>query len=134
MNPTPAKAKQAPTRILLIEDEPAVTAFLRTALERAGYSVDPVRSGAEGIERLKSGQFGGVISDIRMPGEVNGAEVQSWIQRHRPDMCSRLILISGDTANNETQELLASGGAPFIEKPFRLKQLLSIVEQTFGKP
>jgi len=123
-----------PTRILLIEDEPSVIAFLRTALERSGYRVEPVQSGAEGIARLSSGSFGGVISDVRMPGNVNGGDVQKWIQRHRPDMCTRLILISGDTANIETQELLARCGAPFIEKPFRVQHFLSIVEKTFGKP
>lgn len=134
MKPSPAKALQRESRILLIEDEPSVTAFVCTALERRGYRVEPVFSGAEGIKRLSSGQFGGVISDIRMPGNVNGADVQRWIQQNRPDMCARLILISGDIANRETQELLASCGAPFIEKPFRVQHLLSIVEKTFGKP
>jgi DNA-binding NtrC family response regulator len=134
LKPSPAKALPEPTRILLIEDEPSVTAFLRAALERSGYRVEPVHSGAEGIERLSSGSFDGVISDIRMPGSVNGADVQSWLQCHRPDMCKRLILISGDTANLQTQELLARCGAPFIEKPFRVQHLLSLVEKTFGKP
>lgn len=134
MTPSPAKARERDSRILLIEDEPSVIAFLCAALQRRGYQVEPVCSGAQGIQRLASGQFTGVISDIRMPGTVNGADVQRWMQRNRPDMCARLILISGDTANRETQELLATCGAPFIEKPFRVQLLLSIVEKTFGKP
>jgi DNA-binding NtrC family response regulator len=124
----------APAPILLIEDEPSVTAFLRAALERRGYAVANASSGAQGLDMLNGGKFSGVISDIRMPGAVNGAEVHAWIQKNRPELCARIILISGDTANSETQAFLAQSGTPCIEKPFRVQQLMSIVEKTFGKP
>jgi CheY-like chemotaxis protein len=120
--------------ILLIEDEPSVIAFLKAALERKGYSVVDAASGAEGLERLAGGHYAGVISDIRMPGTVNGAEVHAWIQKNRPELGSKIILISGDTANSETQDLLARSGTPCIEKPFRVHQLMAVVEKTFGKP
>ena len=120
--------------ILVIEDEPSVIAFLRAALERKGYSVVGAASGAEGLDRLTKGHYAGVISDIRMPGAVNGAEVHAWIQKNKPELKSRIILISGDTANSETQALLARSGTPCIEKPFRVQQLISTVEKTFGKP
>jgi len=123
-----------PNAILLIEDEPSVTAFVRAALERRGYTVIPAASGAEGLERLAKQSFGGVISDIRMPGAVNGAEVHEWIRAHRPELEHRTILISGDTANSKTQALLAQSGIPCIEKPFRVQNLISVVEKTFGKP
>jgi CheY-like chemotaxis protein len=129
---TPAPAAVAP--ILLIEDEPSVTAFLRAALERHGYAVANAASGAEGLKMLSGGQYFGVISDIRMPGAVNGAEVHAWIQKNRPELCARVILISGDTANSDTQAFLAQSGTPCIEKPFRVQQLMSVVEKTFGKP
>jgi DNA-binding response OmpR family regulator len=120
--------------ILVIEDEPSVVAFLRAALERKGYKVENAASGMDGLELLRGGRYGGVISDIRMPGAVNGAEVHSWIQTNRPDLAARIILISGDTANSETQSLLERSGTPCIEKPFRVQHLLSVVEKTFGKP
>ena len=127
-----APSRSAP--ILLIEDEPSVTAFLRAALERRGYAVVNAASGAEGLNLLNGGRYSGVISDIRMPGSVNGAEVHAWIQKNRPELCTRIILISGDTANSDTQALLAKSGTPCIEKPFRVQQLMTIVEKTFGKP
>ena len=120
--------------ILLIEDEPSVIAFLRAALERRGYAVVDAASGEEGLKRLSKGRYAGVISDIRMPGAVNGAEVHDWIQKNRPELKSRIILISGDTANSETQTFLAQSGTPCIEKPFRVQQLMAAVEKTFGKP
>lgn len=120
--------------ILVVEDEPSVVSFLRAALERKGYSVVHALSGSDAINRLASGNYTGVISDIRMPGAVNGAEVHSWIQKNRPELGAKIILISGDTANSETQALLARSGTPCIEKPFRVQQLISIVEKAFGKP
>jgi two-component system, cell cycle response regulator CpdR len=125
---------QALAPILVIEDEPSVIAFLRAALERKGYRVEHAASGADGLELLKGGSYAGVISDVRMPGSVNGADVHRWIQRHRPELAARIILISGDTANSETQSLLERSGTPCIEKPFRVQHLLQVVEKTFGKP
>jgi len=127
-------AVSAKRPILLIEDEPSVTAFLRAALQRRGYAVVDASSGEEGLKRLSSGRYSGVISDIRMPGAVNGAEVHEWILKHLPELKSRVILISGDTANSETQAFLARSGTPCIEKPFRVQQLIATVEKTFGKP
>lgn len=131
MSDAPSKPALAP--ILLIEDEPAVGAFVRTALERKGYSVVQVSSGAEGLQQLSIAAYTGVISDIRMPGEVNGADVHHWIQQHRPELGRRIILISGDTANSETQSLLSGSFTPCIEKPFRVRELIAMVEKTFGK-
>jgi CheY-like chemotaxis protein len=132
MSAQPAISVKAP--ILLIEDEPSVIAFLRAALERRGYAVMYASSGEEGLKQLLRGQYAGVISDIRMPGAVNGAEVHEWIRKNRPELRSRVILISGDTANSETQAFLAQSGTPCIEKPFRVQQLIATVEKTFGRP
>jgi len=120
--------------ILLIEDEPSVSAFVRAALERRGYRVVQAKSGADGIRELAAGDYVGVISDIRMPGELNGADVHHWIQHNRPELCGRIILVSGDTANSETQSLLSKSTTPCIAKPFRVQELISTVETTFGKP
>ena len=129
---TPFDRNLAP--ILVIEDEPSVRAFLRNALERHGYRVVPAASGTEGLRLLEAENYLGVISDVRMPGGVNGADVHHWICSHRPEMRSRIIFITGDTANEETFSMLKSSGAPCVEKPFRVRHLTLIVEKTFGKP
>ena len=120
--------------VLLIEDEPSVMAYLQAALERGGYHVLCCQSGAEALQILGSGEFLGVISDMRTPGGVNGADVHAWIVEHRPELASRIVFITGDIANDETVETLRKTGAPCVEKPFRVHQLLPVVEQTMGKP
>ena len=113
--------------------KPSVANFVRSALERHGYRVTCAPSGAEGLKLLQAGEFLGVISDMRTPGNVNGADVHAWISRNRPGLAARLLFITGDIANDETGTILKSTGVPFIEKPFRVQQLISTVESLFGK-
>jgi CheY-like chemotaxis protein len=119
--------------ILLIEDEPSVMAYLQAALERGGYPVVCCQSGVEALQVLASGEFLGVISDMRTPGGVTGADVHAWLSQNRPELASRIVFITGDIANDETVETLRKTGAPCVEKPFRVQQLLPVVETTMGK-
>jgi CheY-like chemotaxis protein len=119
--------------ILLIEDEPAVMSYVCAALERSGYSVVCAESGEEGLRLLQSGDFLGVVSDMRTPGGVDGADVHAWLVQNRPELASRLIFITGDVANEETVATLRQTGAPCVEKPFRVQQFISVVEATMGK-
>ncbi|MGC1169117.1 MAG: response regulator, partial [Candidatus Acidiferrales bacterium] len=132
MTSAPASAPKARTRILVIEDESSVAAFLRTALERRGYEVTASSSAVEGLRLLALHDFRGVISDFRTPGGITGSDVHDWLVRHRPEMASRIIFITGDTASDETIALLALAGTPCVEKPFRVQQLMDAVEQTIG--
>jgi DNA-binding NtrC family response regulator len=119
--------------ILLIEDERSVMDFVRTALERNGYACLTASSAAEGIRRLETGSFGGVISDMRTPGGASGADVHAWIVAHRPELRERMLFITGDTVNEDTMKALQSTGVPYIEKPFRVQELVNIVGKIFGK-
>lgn len=131
---TEASAAGPRQPILVIEDEASVAGFVRTALERHGYDVVVSTSAADGLQLLASHEFRGVISDVRTPGAINGAEVQEWLQRHRPGLAARFVFITGDTASPETASLVAQAKTPCIEKPFRLRQFLTTVEGTIGKP
>ena len=119
--------------VLLIEDEPAVMAYVRAALERNGYSVVCTESGAEGLRLLASEKFLGVVSDMRTPGGVDGAQVHSWISAHRPDLIDKVVIITGDYANEETVSMLRKIGVLYLEKPFRVQDLINAVEKTMGK-
>jgi len=119
--------------VLLIEDESAVMAYVRTALEHSGYQVVCSESGAEGLRLLEQRDFLGVVSDMRTPGGVDGAGVHAWLSEHRPELASRVVFITGDIANEDTVATLRRTGAPCVEKPFRVQQFISVVEKTIGK-
>ena len=126
--------KSACLPVLLIEDEPAVMDFVRSVLERSGYTVVGAESGADALGLLANGEFHGVVSDMRTPGGVDGADVHDWITAHKPELVSRVIFITGDIVNEETAATLRRTGAPCVEKPFRVQQLLGVVEKVFGGP
>lgn len=126
--------KPQPLPVLLIEDEPAVMSYVRAVLERSGYSVVCSESGRDALRALESGSFLGIVSDMRTPGGVSGADVHDWIRERRPEQASRLVFITGDIANDDTAETLRRTGAPCVEKPFRVQQFISVIEKTMGKP
>jgi DNA-binding NtrC family response regulator len=119
--------------VLLIEDEPAVMAYVRAALERSGYPVVCCESGVDALRLLERETFLGVVSDMRTPGGVDGGQVYAWLSQHRPQMASRLVFITGDIANEETVATLRQTGAPCVEKPFRVQQFIDVIAKTMGK-
>ena len=131
MTHTGTKSASAP--VLLIEDEPAVMAYVCAALERSGYQVVTAPSGADALRMLENGDFQGVVSDMRTPGGVDGAQVHAWIASHRPELARKVVFITGDIANEETVATLQKTGAPCAEKPFLVQQFISVVEKTIGR-
>src|ERR1039458_184238 len=125
--------KSACATVLLIEDEPAVMALVRAVLEGHGYAVVSTESGADSLRLLADDNFHGVVSDMRTPGGVDGAQVHAWIATHRPKLACRVVFITGDIANHETAATLRRTGAPCVEKPFRVHDFISVVELTMGK-
>jgi DNA-binding NtrC family response regulator len=118
--------------LLIIEDEPSVQVFLRTALERDGFRIVMAASGTEGLRLLQQQEFEGVISDMRTPGGVNGGDVHAWLSSNRPQLVGKMLFITGDIVNEETTEILRRTGVPCIEKPFRVQELLTAVKQVVG--
>ena len=129
---TPA-IQRALLPVLLIEDEPSIMALVSATLERNGYDVVCIESGAEALRLLEKGRFLGVVSDMRTPGGVDGAQVHAWISANRPDLVDKVVIITGDYANEETVTTLRKIGALYLEKPFRVQDLISAVEKTMGK-
>ena len=118
--------------VLVIEDEASVLAFVRTALERAGYTVVGARSGVLGLEMLAAAEFAGVISDMRTPGGATGQDIYRWISHFRPELAGHVMFITGDTVNQQTVQVLRSTGVPYIEKPFRVQELMDMVRKVIG--
>jgi DNA-binding response OmpR family regulator len=119
--------------VLVIEDEPAVMAFICAALKRHGYAVSQARSGREGLDLLAGNRYVGIVSDMRTPGGVSGSDVHRWVLANRPELSNRILFTTGDTANDETAGILKATGVPYIEKPFRVQKLIGMVESVIGR-
>ena len=70
-------------RILVIDDEDAIRKSFALALEDSGYGMDAAASGAEGLERFRTGSHDLVFLDLKMPG-LNGAETLLALRKMDP--------------------------------------------------
>lgn len=109
-------------RLLLAEDEKALSKALSAILERNNYSVDAVYDGKGALEYLEADNYDGVILDIMMP-EVDGITVLKTI-RERGDLIPVLLL----TAKSEVDDKvlgLDAGANDYLTKPFNSRELLA---------
>jgi two-component system, cell cycle sensor histidine kinase and response regulator CckA len=118
-------------RILLVEDEEPVRAFVSRALAGKGYTVLEAGSGDMAIEimRANTGRIDLMISDVMMPN-MDGASLLKAIRAIDPAI--RVIFISGyaeDAFRNNDEPL---GDFAFLPKPFTLRQLASRVKEVMG--
>ncbi len=113
--------------VLLVEDEELLLSFLMTALERGGVKVAGAASGSEALGLLERGAYAGVISDLRMPGQIGGAEIFDWVKVNRPELSSCFLFITGNISDPYAIEIRERTGALFIEKPFRIGLLLEMI-------
>lgn len=109
-------------RLLLAEDEKALSKALVTILERNNYSVDAVYDGQAALEYLETDNYDGVILDIMMP-KADGITVLKKI-RERGNLIPVLLL----TAKSEVHDKVAgldAGANDYLPKPFHSKELLA---------
>lgn len=109
-------------RILLAEDEQALSKALTAILERNNYSVDAACDGQEALEYLESDNYDGVILDIMMP-KVDGITVLQEI-RKKGNLIPVLLL----TAKSEVDDKvlgLDAGANDYLTKPFHSRELLA---------
>src|SRR5436853_3909245 len=79
-------------RILVIDDDKAVSATVHLVLERSGHEVTPAQSGARGLQLLRSEHFDLVLVDIFMP-EMDGFETIRLMHKASPGI--RIVVMSG---------------------------------------
>ena len=111
-------------RLLLAEDEQALSRALQAILEHAGYEVDAVCDGVDALDRLAGADYDGAVLDIMMPG-MDGIEVLRRL-RARGDRLPVLLL----TAKAEVDDKvlgLDSGANDYLTKPFAVRELLARV-------
>lgn len=114
------------SKLLLVEDDPALQFTIQTALEEKGYEVKAVSTTEEAMVRLQDEAFSIVISDIYID-EHTGLDVLNAAKRKDPQ-CS-VILMTG-RATIETVRAASRGGAfDYIAKPFELDTMLHAIER-----
>jgi two-component system, OmpR family, response regulator len=109
-------------RILIVEDEPRIRAFLARAFEAEGFTVDVVEDGENGLARALSGSYVLVILDLLLPGR-DGLDVLRELHALRSELPVLILSARGDLSTKLRGFEL--GAVDYVAKPFALDELLA---------
>jgi CheY-like chemotaxis protein len=118
-------------RILLVEDDPAVLKYTARTLQVLGYDVDPVLDGAEAIAMLNRQTYSLVLTDVVLPGKINGRLIAEHVRTVAPD--TAVLFMSGYTKNAIVHHGRLDADAELISKPFTRNQLANKLKDLIGR-
>ena len=112
--------------ILIIDDEPLMRLSILDALKAVGYDVQDASTGGEGIDKIHSGRFDLVITDLRLPG-ADGLQILQTCKEHSPN--TEVIVITAFGSVDTAVHAMKCGAYDYITKPFSMDELLLLVER-----
>src|SRR6058998_660982 len=109
-------------RILVIEDEPRILAFLARGLEAEGFTVDGAPDGRAGVKQASRGRYDLVILDLLLP-KLDGLAVLHELQRVRPEL--PVVIVSARSDLETKLRGFGLGACDYVSKPFSFDELLA---------
>src|SRR6266700_1275961 len=113
-------------RILAIDDEPAMTEWLKVLLEHHGYEVRTALIGTRGEELFKTWKPDAVVTDMMLP-DVDGIELVRKFKQLESE--AEVIVITGQGNIPRSVEAVKAGAFDFLEKPIDAERLLDKLEK-----
>jgi DNA-binding response OmpR family regulator len=115
----------AATRIVVIEDEPAIRRGVADALKASGYQVAEAGDGVRGLDEAIGFGVGLVLLDLLLPGR-NGLDVLAELRKTRPTL--PVIILTARGTEDDRVRGLKMGADDYVVKPFSARELLARVQ------
>ncbi len=128
--------RPAPTlgqRVLIIDDEEGVREVLREALSNYGHVAHTTSSGQEALRWIETLPYDLIICDMKMP-DVDGKTFYTEVQSRWPALLDRIVFCTGDVVNPRTQSFLQELGCRYVTKPFKVEELLTLLNPRPRRP
>ena len=122
-------ASRGVKRILVVEDEPAISQVCLRALTSEGLEVNIAVNGSVAEDILKKTDYDLILIDIRTPVK-NGKELYQHISEKHPELAERVIFTTGDVLGGDNKRFLEQSGRAFLFKPFTPDELKAVVRET----
>jgi len=113
-------------RLLVADDDDELRAVLRRVLEREGYEVTTAADGVQARALLAGSVFDFLVSDIQMPG-LDGFALLAQARALHPGL--RVVLITAYPDLIRHSQAAALGGVEYLPKPFKIPDLLTVLER-----
>jgi len=129
----PAGPDRTPSRprILALDDEPSIRAFLRKALAAAGMDCVPYQDGAQALDGLRDTTYDVMLIDHRMAG-MSGTEFYEAAVNFRPELANRAVFMSGDVLNPDLRGFATQRGIRLLAKPFDIDAVIRVVREALA--
>ena len=126
----PDVKNRTPT-VLVVEDEFLIRAMLSDYLQECGFKVLEGSTADEAVAIIENVDvpIDLVLTDIRMPGSMDGFGLARWVRANRPGI--QVILTSGDARKTDVAKELCKN-EPFFEKPYDLKAVVAQIRTALG--
>jgi two-component system response regulator PilR (NtrC family) len=112
-------------QILIVDDSQDLTHVIADFLGMYGYQVHTARDGYDALECMLSKHIQVVVSDIHMP-RMDGFTLMGEIKSKYPKV--PIVLITGFSVSEAQKMAFDRGANAFVAKPFKLKELKSVIE------
>tara|TARA_Y100000780_G_C13691035_1_gene419583 strand:+ start:1160 stop:1837 length:678 start_codon:yes stop_codon:yes gene_type:complete len=112
-------------RILLIEDDQMIADFIVKGLREAGFCIDHVANGQDGLDRALNDGYDLAILDIMLPG-LDGLSIIERMRQHKIE--TPVIILSAKRSIDDRVRGLQSGGDDYLIKPFSFIELLARIQ------
>jgi CheY-like chemotaxis protein len=117
------------SRILVVDDEWIIRALIAQSLRDAGYDVAEAENGDIAALLLDSGQFNVLVTDIHMPGQLDGVALAERVRRQMPNLW--VVFVTGRP--DVIRRVIDGGlGDAVLSKPFQPEEVVQVVHQLLG--
>jgi CheY-like chemotaxis protein len=113
-------------KVMVIDDDSAITGLIEAVLNRDGYQVFIANSGGEGIAMAREVKPNLILMDITMP-DMDGYEATKQLKADPTLMSIPVIFLTGKSASEDGGRAFATGGLTYMRKPFSNQQLRDLV-------
>jgi two-component system chemotaxis response regulator CheY len=118
-------------RVLLVDDSPAMRAFIRRVMVLSGFDLDvciEAGDGAEALERLRLEKFDVILTDINMP-RMDGEEFMRRLSEDKELREIPAVVVSTDSTKPRILRMIGLGAQGYIAKPFSPETLREALEK-----
>ena len=122
--------KQSRAKVLVVDDEPAITHLVKRLLTEEGFEVVTANTACAAIDRLHGDRHDLILMDIKMP-VMSGIEIYRHIANLEPALTQRVIFVTGDVMETGTRDFLNKTKARYITKPINVERLKEEINQIF---
>jgi DNA-binding NtrC family response regulator len=120
----------APTRVLVVDDEKRFADNMAKLLEVHGVAAEKVYSGEAALEELGKNAYDVVLLDMRLPGFTGKATLE---RLKASGVKAKIIVVTGHASADDAAELIGLGAFDYMLKPCRTEKILDLIDRASRK-